>query len=141
MKLGVMFRDTLDSLFRKPITQRYPFERRPAPERLHGKLVWNDTKCTGCALCTKDCPANAIEMVVNDKPGKNFVLRYRLDRCIFCAQCVQNCRFSCLEMSNQWELASLNRDPFTLYYGAADKVKAYLEAQDTAEPVDQCASE
>jgi hypothetical protein len=44
-------------------------------------------------------------------------------------------------MSNQWELASLNRDPFTLYYGAADKVKAYLQVQDTAEPVDQCASE
>jgi formate hydrogenlyase subunit 6/NADH:ubiquinone oxidoreductase subunit I len=141
MRIGVMFRDTLDSLFHKPVTQRYPFERKPTPERLHGKLVWNNTKCTGCALCTKDCPANAIEMVVNDKPNKTFVLRYRMDRCIFCAQCVQNCRFSCLEMSNQWEMASLNRDPFTLYYGAPENVQAYLQAQAPDEPVEQCAAE
>jgi formate hydrogenlyase subunit 6/NADH:ubiquinone oxidoreductase subunit I len=130
MKLGAMFKDVAQSLFAKPITQQYPYERQAPPERLHGKLVWNQGKCTGCSLCTKDCPADAIEMVVNDKASKTFVLEYRLDRCIFCAQCVQNCRFKCLELSHQdWELAALNKDGFTIYYGPEENIRAYCEEQ------------
>jgi len=128
MKIGAMFRDIASSLVTKPVTQQYPFERRPAPTRLRGKLQWDPTKCTGCTLCIKDCPANAIEMVVNDKQNKVFVLRYHVDRCIYCSQCTINCRFKCLEMSNEeWELAALSKEPFLLYYGKAEAVKAYLD--------------
>jgi formate hydrogenlyase subunit 6/NADH:ubiquinone oxidoreductase subunit I len=143
MKIGAMFRDVATAFFQKPVTQKYPFERQPAPARLRGKLVWNGQKCTGCSLCSKDCPSDAIQMVVNDKQTKTFVLQYHVDRCIFCAQCVQNCRLKCLEMSNQdWELASLSKEPFTLYYGDEAKVQAYLEqvaaAQAAADPVEEC---
>lgn len=142
MKIGAMFRDVASAVFQKPATQQYPFERQPTPARLRGKLVWNSEKCTGCTLCTKDCPTNAIQMVVNDKRAKTFVLQYHVDRCIFCAQCVQNCRFGCLEMSHEdWELASLSKEPFLLYYGSEANVKAYLEqaaGEDTAAPVEAC---
>ncbi len=127
MKLGAMFRDVAAAFFKKPVTQKYPFERTPAPARLRGKLIWNAQKCTGCALCTKDCPSDAINLVVNDKQAKTFVMRYNVDRCIFCAQCVQNCRQKCLQMSNEeWELAALNKDAFTIYYGDENKVQSYL---------------
>lgn len=133
MRIGAMFRDVASAFFQKPVTQKYPFERRPAPARLRGKLVWNAQKCTGCSLCAKDCPSDAISMVVNDKQTKSFVLRYYVDRCIFCAQCVQNCRLKCLQMSNEdWELAALNKDGFTIYYGEADKVQSYLAQLATA---------
>ncbi len=143
MKIGAMFRDVASAVFQKPVTQQYPFEREPTPTRLRGKLIWDNQKCTGCTLCTRDCPSNAIEMVVNDKRAKTFVLQYHVDRCIFCAQCVQNCRFSCLEMSNQeWELASLSKEPFTLYYGDEAVVKTYLEqaaaAENAAAPAEEC---
>jgi formate hydrogenlyase subunit 6/NADH:ubiquinone oxidoreductase subunit I len=134
MKLGSMFRDVIQSLFRKPVTQLYPFERTPVPARLHGKVVWDADKCTGCGLCTKDCPADAIELVVNDKKAKAFVMRYNVDRCIFCAQCAQNCRLGSISLSNQeWELAVLNRDTFTEYWGKPENVEAYL-AQKNAPP-------
>ncbi len=75
----------------------------------------------------KDCPANALEMVVNDKKEKRFVFRYHADRCTYCAQCVQSCRFSCLGMSHeQWELASVNKEPFTVYYGSEADVESFL---------------
>ena len=96
-----MLKDVIGALFLKPVTQKYPFERTQPSERLRGKLVWDPEKCTGCALCVKDCPSDAIEMVVNDKQNKNFVLRYHMDRCTFCAQCVQNCRFECMGMSDE----------------------------------------
>jgi NAD(P)H-quinone oxidoreductase subunit I len=127
MKIATMLRDVLRSLFERPATRRYPFERKPAPERLRGALRWNPKGCTGCCMCTRDCPANAIELITVDKASKRFVLRYHMDRCTFCAQCVQTCRFGCLGMApDQWELAALRKEPFTVYYGDDADVAAAL---------------
>ena len=127
MRVGAMLGDVVRSLFKKPVTEKYPFERRAAPDRLRGQLTWNPAKCTGCCLCNKDCPSDAIELITLDKKAKRFVLRYHIDRCTFCAQCVQNCRFECLSMSNeQWELAALSRELFTVYYGNDADVEAVL---------------
>jgi len=122
-----MLGDVLQSLFRRPVTRRYPFEWKAAPGRLRGKLTWNPERCTGCALCNKDCPSNAIELITLDKKSKRFVMRYHVDRCTFCAQCVENCRFDCLGMSSeQWELAALSKEPFTIYYGKDADVESLL---------------
>jgi formate hydrogenlyase subunit 6/NADH:ubiquinone oxidoreductase subunit I len=130
MKIGVMLSDLVQSLFKKPVTEMYPTERREPSNHLRAQLLWNPAKCTGCNLCVKDCPANAIELITLDKKNKRFVMRYHADRCIFCAQCVQTCRFSCLEMSQtQWELAALHKEPFTIYYGDHADIEAILENQ------------
>ncbi|MBL8132188.1 MAG: 4Fe-4S binding protein [Anaerolineae bacterium] len=128
MRITTILGDMLRALVRRPMTQAYPAVRRDAPSRLRGRLLWNPEKCTGCCLCVKDCPADAIEMITLDKAAKRFVLRYHVDRCAFCAQCVQNCRFKCLSMSSdQWELAAKDRAPFTVYYGSEEDVHALLE--------------
>ncbi|MEA4906934.1 MAG: 4Fe-4S binding protein [Chloroflexi bacterium] len=140
MKIGAMLGDVVRSLFSKPVTERYPFERKPAPERLRGKLYWDPSKCTGCQLCVKDCPSNALELVVLDKVNKRFVLRYHVDRCTYCAQCVQNCRFNCLNMSNEdWELAALNKEPFTVFYGKDEDVDFLLARAAQAGVSESCA--
>jgi formate hydrogenlyase subunit 6/NADH:ubiquinone oxidoreductase subunit I len=127
MTIGAMLGDIVRSLFKKPITELYPFERKPTPDRLRGKLTWDPDKCTGCLLCVKDCPSDAIELMVIDKVNKRFVLRYHADRCTYCAQCVQSCRFKCLDMSSEdWELASTRKEPFTVYYGKDEDVAALL---------------
>ena len=128
MKFGSMLGDVFRSFFRRPATQMYPFQRRSAPERFRGKLVYDPAKCSGCQLCIKDCPSEAIELIVVDKIKKKFVLRYHQDRCTACAQCVVNCRFSCLEMSNElWELAAVNKEPFEIYYGKDEDVAFLME--------------
>jgi len=127
MKIGSMIGDILSSLFKKPATVEYPFEKLPTPERYHGKLSWQPEKCTGCQLCIKDCPADALELLVVDKVNKRFVMRYDMDKCTYCAQCIQVCRFNCFNMNeNDWELASIQKQPFTVYYGREEDVEFIL---------------
>lgn len=122
-----MLADTVRSFFRKPVTQLYPFERHDSPERLRGKLYWNPENCTGCCLCVKDCPSNAIEVITIDKKAKKFVMRYHPDRCTYCGQCVQNCRFKCISLSNDdWELAAPTTETFTVYYGNEADIEPIL---------------
>lgn len=136
MTLGTMFGDIIRSLVRPPVTQRYPFERRETPPRLRGQLLYDPERCTGCGLCSKECPADAIEVITLDKKAKRFVIRYHLDRCTFCAQCVESCRFNCLELhGDRWELAGVNPAGFEYYYGeAADVAEALQPAENDAAP-------
>jgi len=141
MKLpGIMISDVRKSFLRKPVTQLYPFERHEAPERLRGLLNWNGENCTGCNICSMDCPAKAIEVVVIDKKAKRFVMHYQADRCTFCAQCVFSCNHDCISLDNDgWELAALGKDAFAIYYGTDDDVEYVLAgppAPDAEAPVE-----
>jgi formate hydrogenlyase subunit 6/NADH:ubiquinone oxidoreductase subunit I len=142
MSIGAMLGNIIESLFKKPATEQYPFERQATPERLRGNLFWDPAKCSGCQLCIRDCPSEALELIVLDKVNKRFVMRYHADRCTFCGQCVQTCRFKCLSMSNeQWELASRSREPFTVNYGKDEDVQFLLERAAKAGTGDPCPSE
>ncbi len=127
MKVGTFLGEISRSLFKKPATELYPFEKRPAPARLRGRLLWEREKCTGCGLCIMDCPSDAIELFTLDKAAKRYVFRYHVDRCTYCAQCTKSCRQGALEMSSQdWELANFSRDAFTLNYGEPADVRQVL---------------
>lgn len=120
-----MLGDISRSFFKRPVTERYPFERRATPERLRGQLMFDPAKCTGCKICVRDCPARGIELMVVDKATKRFVMRFHTDRCTYCAQCVVSCNFDALGMSHEvWELAALSRTPFLVSLGRAEDIEA-----------------
>lgn len=127
MAIGVLFGNLVKSLFSKPATESYPFTKSITPDRLRGKLVYDPENCHGCMLCVKDCPSNAIELIII-RSEKRFVMRYHPDRCVYCSQCVQDCRFNCLNMSNsEWELASTSKVAFDVYYGKEEDIAFLLE--------------
>jgi formate hydrogenlyase subunit 6/NADH:ubiquinone oxidoreductase subunit I len=137
-----MFGDVFKSLFKKPATEKYPFTESATPKHFRGKLIWDPAKCTGCQLCVKDCPSNAIEIITIDKVNKKFVMRYHMDRCTFCSQCVLNCRFNCINMSeDEWELASVKREPFEVFYGREEDVKELLARAARPETGEGCKEE
>jgi formate hydrogenlyase subunit 6/NADH:ubiquinone oxidoreductase subunit I len=126
MTIGTMFQDIFESFFKRHATRLYPAERLAPPERYRGILSYTPSACTGCSLCVKDCPSNAIELVILDRAAKRYVVKYHMDRCIYCGQCVVNCKFKCISMSNrEWEHAALNRN-FMVYYGRDDDIADYL---------------
>lgn len=134
MKFTTMFRDLAKSLWSKPATEPFPNPEPNEVDRLRGKLHWNPENCTGCQLCVKDCPSNALKLFVLDKASKQFVMRYDVSQCTFCAQCVENCRFNCLEMAqDEWALSEQDKDKFTLFYGDDDNVKKVLAGTVTSD--------
>jgi formate hydrogenlyase subunit 6/NADH:ubiquinone oxidoreductase subunit I len=127
MRLGAMIGDVLPSLFRAPVTERYPFARREPPARLRGMLRWDRETCTGCGMCATDCPSQALDLTTFDKKAKRFVLKFQVDQCTFCGQCAVSCRQGALVLtSDRWELASLSRGPLTFHFGETEDVDRVL---------------
>ena len=119
-----MLTDIVNAFIRKPVTVKYPAECCEVPIKTRGKVVYTADTCTGCRLCVRDCPANAIDIIILDRKEKRFVMNYDMAKCIFCGQCIESCRFDCIELSNtEWELASTNPKDFQILYGHAEDVQ------------------
>lgn len=117
---GVTFR----TMFRKAVTEQYPFEKKPTAPRFHGRHVLNRhpdglEKCVGCELCAWACPADAIYVEGADNteaerfsPGERYGRVYQINylRCIFCGLCIEACPTRALTMSNEYELADTSRE-------------------------------
>jgi formate hydrogenlyase subunit 6/NADH:ubiquinone oxidoreductase subunit I len=109
--ISPMFKEVLRQLFKKPATGKYPFVKCTPAEGFRGKQVFDINLCVSCGLCSRDCPAKAIEMVeVNGKRRPMFLL----DRCIFCYQCAESCPRNAIKASDVFELASTNKSDLVL---------------------------
>jgi NADH-quinone oxidoreductase subunit I len=114
---------TFRTLFQKPVTEQYPFEKVPPKPRYHGRHQLNRhpdglEKCVGCELCAWACPADAIFVEAADNtpeaqysPGERYGRVYEINylRCIFCGLCIEACPTRALTMTNDFELASQSR--------------------------------
>ncbi len=115
MRIGSMISDIAASFFKKVFTEKYPFEAKTVAERARGEVEWDGSKCTGCLLCVRDCPADAIRIRVIDRAAKKHSFEYHRDRCVYCGQCVISCKFDALSMpSENWHLASTSRKDFVV---------------------------
>ena len=105
---GKMIQQVLRSLFKRPVTERYPYVKFEMPDNFRGKLKFYPEKCIGCKMCMRDCPSNAI--AINKLPDGKFECQIDLGKCIYCAQCVDSCPKKALEATCEFELASLDRE-------------------------------
>jgi formate hydrogenlyase subunit 6/NADH:ubiquinone oxidoreductase subunit I len=104
---GAILGEVLSNVFKRPATSRYPFVKAQLPDNFRGEVVSCDAKCVGCNICVRDCPANAITAI--KVADKKFEINIDLAKCIYCAQCVDSCPRKALKVSNEFELASLDR--------------------------------
>ena len=121
-----MLSQVFTQMFKKPFTNKFPAKYAPknttkfleevgagrakiippidAPSGFRGKIQYDKEKCTGCKLCIKVCPSEAIEFKETDKKIKIY-----LARCTFCSQCNDICPVNCLTMSNEFLLADSDK--------------------------------
>lgn len=115
--LGVTFR------YQKPkeiYTEQYPMERPQIAERYRGlprlnnNADTNQTLCIACDLCALACPEHLIVVKSERDPvTKKKVMTtwtYDASRCMFCGLCEDACPTDCLELSQDFEFATYERD-------------------------------
>jgi len=108
---STMGRESLSHLFKKPATGKYPFVKATVAEGFRGKQIFDLSLCVSCGLCSRDCPAKAIEMVEVDGKKRPVFL---LDKCIFCYQCAESCPRGAIKTSAFYELATTDKASLVL---------------------------
>lgn len=100
-------KEAVISLLSKPYTSKFPAEAYIPPATFRGKPKFQSEGCVGCGACAEVCPANAVEVVENEKTRK---LILHLDNCIFCATCETYCiTQKGIKLSQEYDLATLDR--------------------------------
>ncbi len=94
-------------LFKRPVTLEYPEKKRKVGEKFRGLPVVEG--CIRCGTCIKVCPTKAIKIEEND-------FKIDLKRCIFCGNCAFYCGKCAINMSDNYELATHNRNDLEVVY-------------------------
>jgi NADH-quinone oxidoreductase subunit I len=126
-RLFTMFRGlfiVMKYSFKRPVTLRYPEEKRKLPARSRGRhylTKWEDDKerCVGCELCAIVCPSQAIYVKAAENTpedmhshGERYAEDFQINmlRCIYCGYCEEACPTGAIILSGEFELASYTRE-------------------------------
>lgn len=105
-----------------PVTLQYPHEAEKMTPRFRGHIeLLRDEEtgthtCISCGMCQRGCPSDCISiksekvMGVKGKVLTSYVLDFTT--CSLCGQCVENCKPGAIDFSNEYNLASTNKDDF-----------------------------
>ena len=105
------------------VVSEYPEVPVKLPPRFRGRLQLlrdeqGEIKCVACMACVKICPTQVITIEGGKKEGRKtrLPLRYdfEMERCVFCGFCVESCPFDAIVLNDQFELASYEREDFSL---------------------------
>jgi len=102
------------------VTEQYPAQRPKVAERYRGAPRLNinpdngETLCIACNLCALACPENLIVVGAerNEQTRRKELTTFTYDtsRCMFCGLCEDACPVDALELTQDFEMASYNRD-------------------------------
>ena len=94
-------------LFKKPVTLEYPEKKIQTGEHFRGKPIVEG--CIKCGTCLRVCPTGAIKIEENE-------FKIDMKRCIFCGNCAFYCAKKAIKMSEDYELATENKNDLELTY-------------------------
>lgn len=106
-----MLKQAVSNIFAKPATEKYPKVKPVLSDDYRGEPIFACDLCVGCGICSKVCPAKAIEMVEVDGKKRPQI---QLAKCIFCYQCAESCPKKAIKNSSVYELATTDKASLTI---------------------------
>jgi formate hydrogenlyase subunit 6/NADH:ubiquinone oxidoreductase subunit I len=116
---------TMSWMFRRPLTIQYPNKidkpvQEMLPDTYRGVLEADVSRCSGCLLCARACPVNAIVLEVgkNTETGGREITRFDIDigLCMYCGLCAEQCAFDSLAHTTEFEATTPCRDDLVLHF-------------------------
>jgi NADH-quinone oxidoreductase subunit I len=110
---------TLKNMLRPKVTMEYPEVKFEPPSSYRGRPVLvkeinGFERCVACGLCSRVCPALAIEVQAaeTDLEKERYPEKFEINmlRCIFCGFCEEVCPEEAIVMSKDYELVFTNRE-------------------------------
>lgn len=109
---------TLRQMFKPKFTRQYPEERWEPTGSYRGRPVLvldeDGERCVACGLCSRVCPALAIEVQAGEteKEKERYPVKFEINmlRCIYCGFCEEVCPEEAIVMSKDYELVFTNRE-------------------------------
>lgn len=109
---------TFKQMFKPTFTRQYPENRPVITGSYRGRpvLVLEETgeRCVACGLCSRVCPALAIEVQAaeTDRVKERYPVKFEINmlRCIFCGFCEEVCPEEAIVMSKDYEMVYENRE-------------------------------
>ncbi len=103
---------TLKQMFKPKFTRQYPEERWTPEGSYRGRPVLvldeDGERCVACGLCSRVCPALAIEVQAaeTEKDKERYPAKFEINmlRCIYCGFCEEVCPEEAIVMSKDYEL-------------------------------------
>ncbi len=111
--LGITFKQ----MFKPKFTRQYPEERWEPTGSYRGRPVLvleeDGERCVACGLCSRVCPALAIDIQAaeTERDKERYPERFEINmlRCIFCGYCEEVCPEEAIIMSKDYELVFENQ--------------------------------
>ncbi len=110
---------TFKNMIRPKFTMEYPEVKFIPGGSYRGRPVLaleenNEERCVACGLCSRVCPALAIEVQAGEteREKERYPEKFEINmlRCIFCGFCEEVCPEEAILMSKDYELVFTHRD-------------------------------
>jgi len=109
---------TFKAMFEPKFTRSYPEEKMTPSPSFRGRPVLvleeDGERCVACGLCSRVCPALAIEVQAGetDREKERFPKLFEINmlRCIFCGYCEEVCPEEAIVMSKDYELVFTSQE-------------------------------
>ncbi|HEY9765648.1 MAG TPA: 4Fe-4S dicluster domain-containing protein [Chroococcales cyanobacterium] len=96
-----MLKNAVLNLVKPSATINYPFTPIPSTKEARGALKIDGPLCIFCGLCSKACPAQAIQV---SRADKHWVVDPY--QCVNCGACVDVCPKKCLGFEEKYTAAA-----------------------------------
>ena len=88
-----------------------------------GKLRLDGSQCTGCGLCTQECPTKALIASSSDETD-DYQLLFRYDLCVACSRCIEVCPEQCLHLERILGLDKIDSSAALLFESEIARCRA-----------------